>query len=282
MGSTPRNRVLAGPERHGHQARRRVVVATSVAESALTVPACGSSSIRACPGCPISTPAAEWAGSRPCGCPRHPAISVPGVRRARLPGRYGAAAQRRNGRRSPPTPRPRSSPQTSRGRRWTSRCGGRPAGQGLPLPTPLPELPLRAATRTLHGLGALESPDPAARATAFGRALATVPADPRIARGLLLGGTCDRDARQAAECAALLSLDVRADGGDLTALLRRARNSHDAAPAGWRREVQRLERIARAQRGHNAAGHTRELSVYGRDRPRLATSASCSPCRDRT
>ena len=101
---------------------------------------------------------------------------------------------------------------------------------------------------TLHGLGALESPDTAARATAFGRALAAVPADPRTARGLLLAAPVI-GARQAAECAALLSLDVRADGGDLTALLRRARSSHRrSAPAGGRREVQRLERIARARR----------------------------------
>ena len=151
---------------------------------------------------------------------------------------------------------------------------GSPGGQGLPLPTPLPDLPLRAAARTLHGLGALESPDTAARATAFGRALAAVPADPRTARGLLLAAPVI-GARQAAECAALLSLDVRADGGDLTALLRRARNSHDAAPAGWRREVQRLERIARAQ-----ADTTQPDTTQPDTRGSSASTAGSSAARD--
>lgn len=226
--------------------RRRVVVATSVAESALTVPG-----VRiVVDSCLARVPHFDT-GRGIGGLTTVRVSKASGDQRAgraarEAPGTVWRCSSEAEWAAFPAHTSPEILTADLTGAVLDLAVWGSPGGQGLPLPTPLPDLPLRAAARTLHGLGALESPDTAARATAFGRALAAVPADPRTARGLLFAAPVI-GARQAAECAALLSLDVRADGGDLTALLRRARNSHDAAPAGWRREVQRLERIARAQ-----------------------------------
>ena len=278
-GSTPRkeqDRVLGGGHRDGggdHQgggrgpvherAPRRVVVATSVAESALTVPgvrivvdSClarvpyfdtgrgvgGLTTVReskAAGDQRAGRAAREAAGSvwRCCGeadWAAFPAHTSPEVLTADLTGAVLDLAV------------------------W-----GSPGGVGLPLPTDLPALPLAAAARTLHGLGALESADPTARATDFGRALARVPADPRTARGLLLAAPMI-GARAAAECAALLSLDVRGTDGDLAEALRRARTGRDRVPDGWAREARRLERLAaehaRGGPSRNAPGGTGSAS----------------------
>lgn len=256
MGSTPRkeqDRVLAGPERHGHQARRRVVVATSVAESALTVPG-----VRIVVDSCLSRVPHFDTGRGMGGLTTVRVSKASGDQRAgraarEAPGTVWRCCAETEWAAFPAHSAPEVLTADLTGAVLDLAVWGSPGGFGLPLPTPLPALPLRAATRTLHGLGALVSPDPAARATAFGRAVATVPADPRTARGLLLAAPVI-GARQAAECAALLSLDIRADGGDLTGSLRRARGSHDGAPGGWGREVQRLERIARDRAPRQDAG----------------------------
>ncbi|MEV0983455.1 ATP-dependent helicase C-terminal domain-containing protein [Brevibacterium sp. NPDC049920] len=117
-------------------------------------------------------------------------------------------------------------------------CWGAPGGDGLRLPDPLPDRARAAAEETLIGLGAL---DDSRRATAAGRRLARIPADPRLARGLLTGSQI-AGARRAAEVVAALGLELRAPGGDLPALLRSLRRDRDRA---WSTEVDRFERMAR-------------------------------------
>lgn len=109
---------------------------------------------------------------------------------------------------------------------------GAPGGAGLALPDQPPAAALAQAVDTLRGLGAL---DDAGRATALGRRLATMPIEPRLGRALLecapLVGS-----REAAGTVAMLSGDERAPEGDLTAMWRR--------PGGrWRQGVGRLERL---------------------------------------
>ncbi len=245
-GSTPRSeqdRVLAGPESDGGGARRRVVVATSVAESALTVPG-----VRIVVDSCLSRVPHFDTGRGVGGLTTVRVSKASGDQRAgraarEAPGTVWRCCAESEWAAFPAHSTPEVLAADLTGAVLDLAVWGSPGGFGLPLPTPLPDLPLRAATRTLHGLGALESPDPDARATGFGAAVAAVPADPRTARGLLLA-TPVIGARQAAECAALLSLDSRAADGDLTALLRRARSGRDAAPAGWGHEVRRLERLA--------------------------------------
>lgn len=119
-------------------------------------------------------------------------------------------------------------------------CWGSPGGDGLRLPDPLPATALALANATLRGLGAL---DDDGRATAVGRAMARIPADPRLARALLVGAPVV-GARAAAEVVALLSGDERAPGGDLEALLREMRRGRGPAASRWKAEADRLERLA--------------------------------------
>ncbi|MDO5617481.1 ATP-dependent helicase HrpB [Kocuria sp.] len=120
---------------------------------------------------------------------------------------------------------------------------GAPGGSGLSLPTAPPERSMAQAQATLRTLGATDDAD---RATALGRRLADVPADPRLARALLVGAHLV-DPRTAAEVVATLSSDQHAPGGDLTAVLRAVRS----APA-WRAEVRRLANVVTTPTGPTA------------------------------
>ncbi|WP_082264621.1 ATP-dependent RNA helicase [Rothia kristinae] len=113
-------------------------------------------------------------------------------------------------------------------------CWGTPDGRGLALPDPLPERTRALAHRELSALGAL---DEAGEATDLGRRLAAVPADPHLARGLFDGAALV-GSRAAAEVVAALAGDQRAPGTDLTALLRGLHRDRDQT---WRRETRRLE-----------------------------------------
>ena len=138
---------------------------------------------------------------------------------------------------------------------------GAPDGAGLTWLDPPPAPAMEAARTALQRLGLLEddaeADGAAAAVTVLGRAVARIPADARLARALLTArGTVG--ARRAAEGTALLSAELRAPGGDLTAL---ARSVHDdgASASAWRAEARRLERAAESagrtlDRAHRAAG----------------------------
>ncbi|MHA3683935.1 ATP-dependent helicase HrpB [Leucobacter sp. HY1908] len=135
---------------------------------------------------------------------------------------------------------------------------GTPEAAGLALLTPPPEAAIRQAARTLRALDLI---DDAGYTTAAGRAVALLPIGARSARALTEGARAVHDPRLAAEVVAAVSDDHRDPHADLTQLLRALRaGRHPGAPR-WKREVQRLERIARAggssTRGSNAAAaHT--------------------------
>lgn len=143
-------------------------------------------------------------------------------------------------------------------------CWGAPRGDGLALPDSPPAGEIARAEAVLRGLGAL---DERGRATVRGRRLARVPVDPRHARALL-DGSALVGAGAAAEIVALLASDRRSPHGDLVADLRalRAHRARDAA--AWRREADRLERLAirapAAEPGERPAGGTTSV-----DRPPL-------------
>lgn len=120
-------------------------------------------------------------------------------------------------------------------------CWGAPRGEGLALPTPPPEPALDQAEAVLTGLGALEAGQP----TELGRRLAAVPADPRLARALFdgadfIGGTA------AAQAVAVLASDVRSPGGALWKGYQSVRED-----AAFRREVDRFASLAEAEAGPN-------------------------------
>ncbi|MFF2081353.1 ATP-dependent helicase HrpB [Kitasatospora sp. NPDC058162] len=118
-------------------------------------------------------------------------------------------------------------------------CWGDPDATGLALPDAPPAGAMAAARQTLTALGAV-SPD--GRATDRGIRLARTGLHPRLARALV-DGAAAVGARRAAEVVALLSEEPpRALGDDLGAVWRAVRSAKDPYTGRWRDEVRRLLR----------------------------------------
>lgn len=114
---------------------------------------------------------------------------------------------------------------------------GEPDGAGLALLDPLPAAAGQVARTTLTALGAL---DPAGRITPRGRDISAAGTHPRLARALL-DAAATLGTRRAADVVALLSADVRTATDDISVALRRLREATDpAATAAWRIEARRL------------------------------------------
>ncbi|WCC80088.1 ATP-dependent helicase HrpB [Cutibacterium equinum] len=114
---------------------------------------------------------------------------------------------------------------------------GCPRGEGMALPTPLPQDRVAEAEEELRELGAVDSQG---RVTERGRQLATVPVDPRLARALADGAPIV-GSRRCAEIVAMLGLD---DGQvDLVGQWRQLRTGRHPDAKTWRREADRLARL---------------------------------------
>ncbi len=123
-------------------------------------------------------------------------------------------------------------------------CWGDPDAAGLALLDPPPAGAMGAAREVLVAVGAV---DAAGRPTARGLRMARLGLHPRLARALLDGASV-LGVRRAAEVVALLSEEPpREYGDDLAAAWRSARRGGDAYAVRWRAEVRRLERTAAAQ-----------------------------------
>ncbi|AZP23223.1 ATP-dependent helicase HrpB [Streptomyces aquilus] len=224
--------------------RRRVVLATSVAESSLTVP-----------GVRVVVDS---------GLAREPRVdharglsALTTVRASRAAGRQRAG---RAGREAPgavyrcwaeaedtrlplfPSPEIKVADLTAFALQVA--CWGDPDASGLALPDPPPGGAMAAARAALV---AVEAVDSAGRATERGVRLARLGLHPRLGRALL-------DAPgDAAEVVALLSEDVpREYGDDLAAALRAARRGGDAYAGRWRTEVRRLRAVSTADAANGA------------------------------
>ncbi|MGI5453952.1 ATP-dependent helicase HrpB [Streptomyces sp. CA-249302] len=212
--------------------RRRVVLATSVAESSLTVP-----------GVRVVVDS---------GLAREPRVdharglsALTTVRASQAAGRQRAG---RAGREAPgavyrcwaeaedarlarfPSPEIKVADLTAFA--LQTACWGDPDASGLALLDPPPGGAMTAARGVLTAIGAVDS---VGRATERGVRLARLGLHPRLGRALLdapAGG---------AEVVALLSEEApRAYGDDLAAALRSARRGGDAYAGRWRAEVRRL------------------------------------------
>lgn len=119
-------------------------------------------------------------------------------------------------------------------------CWGAPGGKGLALPDQPPRQAMADAVEVLRELGAVSGDG---HVMAAGRALADIPADPRLARALI-DGSASAGAQFAAGVVAALSGDHRAPGADLPRLLSQLRG--DAGPPGrrWAEESRRLAGLA--------------------------------------
>ncbi|MGN9777354.1 ATP-dependent RNA helicase [Micromonospora sp. H33] len=218
--------------------RRRVVLATAVAESSLTVPG-----VRVVVDAGLAR-VARMDLARGLGA----LVTVP-VSRAAATQRAGRAGREAPGHvyrcwsvatheRLAAQPEPEIATADLTGFALDLAAWGAPDGRGLALPDPPPPAALTVAQDTLTTLGAL---DPDGRITDRGRTIAATGAHPRLARALLDGS--DRvGADRAAEIVALLAEEtVAGPGDDLTAAWRRLQAGTDAAAtARWRAEVRRL------------------------------------------
>ncbi|WP_369196300.1 ATP-dependent helicase HrpB [Streptomyces djakartensis] len=237
--------------------RRRVVLATSVAESSLTVP-----------GVRVVVDS---------GLAREPRVdharglsALATVRASRAAGRQRAG---RAGREAPGTvyrcwaeaedarlprfPAPEIKVADLTAFALQVACWGDPDASGLALLDPPPSGAMAAARGVLEAVGAL---DHGGRATERGAALARLGLHPRLGRALLdsvpLVG-----AERAAEVVALLSEEApREYGDDLAGALRRARRGGDAYASRWRAEARRLRAVGSGMSGSPTAGARRELS----------------------
>ncbi|HEY4018127.1 MAG TPA: ATP-dependent helicase HrpB [Pseudonocardiaceae bacterium] len=216
---------------------RRVVLATAVAESSLTVPgvtAVVDSGLARSPRMDhrrglaglvtirVSAAVAEQrAGRAGRQAPGHAYRCWPEHEHATLP-RY-------------PEPEIRTTDLTRLALELA--CWGTPDGTGLAWWDPPPAGALAAGRAVLTALGALDN---TGTVTERGRRIAGVGLHPRLARALL-DGAAVVGATSAAEVVALLDDDTLANGPDVETALRRLRgDEHGDATRRWRREVRRL------------------------------------------
>ncbi|MFK4035708.1 ATP-dependent helicase HrpB [Nonomuraea wenchangensis] len=215
-------------------AARRVVLATSVAESSLTVPG-----VRVVVDSGLAreprTDHARGLGS----------LTTVRVSKAAAGQRAGRAGREAPGavyrcwteaehERLAEQPRPEIALADLTGFALQAACWGDPDANGLALLDPPPPAAMSAAARTLAALGAL---DAGGRVTGRGRRMALAGVHPRLARALLDGGP------RAAEVVALLSEQLPRDAGDdLVEVWRTARRGGTGFAARWRQETRRLRR----------------------------------------
>ncbi|MCX5413265.1 ATP-dependent helicase HrpB [Streptomyces sp. NBC_00059] len=221
----------------GSSEGRRVVLATSVAESSLTVPG-------------VRVVVDSGLAREPRTDHARGLSALTTVRASRAAGRQRAG---RAGREAPGAvyrcweqaedgrlaafPSPEIKVADLAAFALQAACWGDPGASGLALLDPPPAGAMGAAREVLGAVGAV---DDAGRATSRGVRMSRLGLHPRLARALL-DGADEVGGRRAAEVVALLSEEPpREYGDDLAHALRTARRGGDAYAARWRQEVRRL------------------------------------------
>ncbi|MFF1559995.1 ATP-dependent helicase HrpB [Streptomyces sp. NPDC058279] len=252
-------------------AHRRVILATAVAESSLTVP-----------GVRVVVDS---------GLAREPRVdharglgALATVRASRAAGRQRAG---RAGREAPGTvyrcwseaedgrltayPSPEIRLADLSAFALQAACWGDPDASGLALPDPPPAGAMAAAREVLTAVGAV---DGAGRPTPRGLRMARLGLHPRLARALL-DGAAALGARPAAQLVALLSEEPpRGYGDDLAAAWRAARSGGDAYAARWRAETRRLERAVGDAAPDSRTSHADGTRAPGRSPGSLPDDAA--------
>ncbi|MEV0580108.1 ATP-dependent helicase HrpB [Streptomyces sp. NPDC050392] len=221
----------------GSSEGRRVVLATSVAESSLTVPG-------------VRTVVDSGLAREPRTDHARGLSALTTVRASQAAGRQRAG---RAGREAPGTvyrcweqaedgrlarfPSPEIKVADLAAFALQAACWGDPDATGLALLDAPPAGAMGAAREVLTAVGAVEADG---RVTGRGVRMSRLGLHPRLARALL-DGAAEVGGRRAAEVVALLSEEPPRDyGDDLAAALRTARLGKDGYAARWRQEVRRL------------------------------------------
>ncbi|MFJ7218638.1 ATP-dependent RNA helicase [Amycolatopsis sp. NPDC098790] len=230
------------------RSRRRVVLATAVAESSLTVPG-----VRAVVD---------------SGLARVPRVDhrrgLPGLATVRVSAAVATQRSGRAGREGPgrayrcwaaheqallpayPEPEIRTAELARLALELA--CWSTPDGSGLAWWDPPGEGALAAGRALLETLGAT---DASGAVTSRGRQMAELGLHPRLARALL-DGAAEVGARAAAEVVALL--DAGATLTDVDAELRRLRSANDEGARRWKREARRLEGLVSGGKAGRSTG----------------------------
>jgi len=229
--------ILADP---GERGPARVIVATSVAESSLTVPR-----VNLVVDCGYAREPRRDTGRGMSGLVTVVASRAAAAQRAGRAGRLGPGKvvrtlDERAFAAAPKYTAPEISTADLVPAALYLAAWGAPRGNGLAMWQAPPASALDEAESVLRSLGAL---DEASRITPTGRRMVQVPADPRLARALLEGaerfGT-----RAAAESVAVLAGGERATGADAAGLLGQLRSGAHPGHQAWRHESGRLARLA--------------------------------------
>ncbi|MHC3818724.1 ATP-dependent helicase HrpB [Streptomyces sp. DT9] len=230
----------------GSSEGRRVVLATSVAESSLTVPG-------------VRTVVDSGLAREPRTDHARGLSALTTVRASQAAGRQRAG---RAGREAPGAvyrcweqaedgrlarfPSPEIKVADLAAFALQAACWGDPEATGLALLDAPPAGAMGAAHEVLTAVGAV---GPDGRVTERGVRMSRLGLHPRLARALL-DGAASVGGRRAAEVVALLSEEPpREYGDDLAAALRTARQGKDAYAARWRQEVRRLSSSSKGSGG---------------------------------
>ncbi|MFI6946145.1 ATP-dependent helicase HrpB [Streptomyces sp. NPDC050422] len=244
----------------GSSEGRRVVLATSVAESSLTVPG-------------VRTVVDSGLAREPRTDHARGLSALATVRASQAAGRQRAG---RAGREAPGAvyrcweqaedgrlarfPSPEIKVADLAAFALQAACWGDPDAAGLALLDPPPAGAMAAAREVLTAVGAVEADG---RVTERGLRMSRLGLHPRLARALL-DGAAEVGGRRAAEVVALLSEEPPRDyGDDLAAALRTARLGKDGYAARWRQEVRRLSSSVKASKGTGAGGSGPDDAVVG-------------------
>ena len=226
--------------------RRRVVLATSVAESSLTVPGVRVVVDSGLAREPRVDHARGLSALTTVRASQAAARQRAGRAGREAPGAvYRCWAEAEDGR-LPRFPSPEIKVADLTGFALQTACWGDPDASGLALLDAPPAGAMAAAREALVAVGAV---DPSGRATERGRSLVRLGVHPRLGRALMDTGGAG------AEVVALLSEEVpREYGDDLAGALRAARRGGDGYGSRWRTEVRRLRALAAEEGAGPRAG----------------------------
>ncbi|MFJ4003600.1 ATP-dependent RNA helicase [Streptomyces sp. NPDC090023] len=246
--------------------RRRVVLATSVAESSLTVPGVRVVVDSGLAREPRVDHARGLSGLATVRASRAAAAQRAGRAGREAPGTVYRCWAEAEDTRLPVFPAPEIKVADLTAFALQAACWGDPDATGLALLDAPPAGAMAAARDVLTAVGAVE---PSGRATRRGTRLSRLGVHPRLGRALL-------DAPEtAAETVALLSEEVpREYGDDLAAALRRARRGGDAYAGRWKAEVRRLRGSAGLKETAPTGGRVRRDEAATGPGPRPAGSVA--------
>ena len=240
IGPDAQDRAVSGREPGGPP---RIIVSTSLAESSLTVPGVRLVIDSGLAREPRRDSGRGMSGLVTVSCSRASADQRAGRAARQGPGSVVRCYDQRAFAAAPDHQTPEISVADLTGAALLLACWGAPGGLGLQLPDAPPSGAMDEAVEVLRELGAVAADG---SVTTLGKALARIPADPRLARALL-DGAAVVGARAAAETVALVAGDQRAPGADLTALLTSLRSGSDPAARRFAEEAKRMESMARQE-----------------------------------